>query len=269
MRNAPHYQPAITRRRRTKSEIRAFHSEREQWFGQIQPDSLLHPLLAEIPGITYWAKDKEGRFMVASAAILWRYNIESERDLLGLTDHDITPKAIADGYVMADALLLSGEEKRVERLELAFDSQGTLDWFVVTKLPMLDKRGQIIGTMGLMRRAADHSASLPLVESVSRAVEIIRRDHAKSVSLTEVARHCGQSLRQMQRSFQSAFGISPQEFLIKTRVLAAMTRLDETRHSITEIARDCGFVDASSFAAQFKLRTGLTPGAYRARGKSR
>lgn len=267
MRNAPHYQPAITRRKRNLSETRAFQKEREQWFGRIQPDSLLHPLLAEIPGITYWAKDKQGRFMLASSAILHRYHIASECDLLGLTDHDITPKAIADDYVQGDLLVLSGAEKRLERLELAFDSQGTLDWFVVTKLPMLDQRGRIIGTMGLMRRAADHSASLPLVQTVSKAVDIIRREQAKSVSLHEVASECGQSLRQMQRSFQSAFGISPQEFLIKTRVLAAMTRLDETRRSIAEIARDCGFVDASSFGAQFRKRTGMTPGAYRVRGK--
>ncbi len=249
------------------SETRSFQKERQQWFGQIKPDSLLHPLLAEIPGITYWAKDKKGRFMVASSAMLRRYKIVSECDLLGLTDHDITPKAIADDYVQGDFLVLSGKEKRVERLELAFDSQGTLDWFVVTKLPMLDHHGRIVGTMGLMRRSADHSASLPLVQSVSKAVEIIRRDHAESVSLYEVACECGQSLRQMQRSFQSAFGMSPQEFLIKTRVLAAMAQLDETRQSITEIARSCGFVDASSFGSQFRQRTGMTPGAYRSRGK--
>lgn len=226
---------------------------------------MLHPLLAEIPGITYWAKDRHGRFMVASVAILRRYNIESERDLLGLTDHDITPKAIADDYVHGDMLVLSGKERRLERLELAFDSQGTLDWYVVTKLPMLDQRGRIVGTMGLMRRAKDHASSLPLVQSVSKAVEIIRTDYAKGVTMTQVAKRSGQSLRQLQRCFQNAFGINPQEFLIKTRVLAAMTMLDETSLAAAEIASKCGFVDASSFAMQFKQRTGLTPRAYRQR----
>lgn len=203
--------------------------------------------------------------MVASREILRRYHIQSERDLLGLTDHDITPKAIADGYVQSDQLVLTGKMERVDRLELAFDSQGTLDWFLVTKLPMRDQRGRIIGTMGLMRRAKDHASSLPLVQSVNKAVELIRSDYAKGVTMAQVAKYSGQSLRQLQRCFQSAFGVTPQEFLIKTRVLAAMTWLDETSLTAAEVASKCGFVDASSFAMQFKQRTGLTPRAYRQR----
>ncbi len=267
MRNTPHYRPAITGLKRTRRELDAFDQERTAWFAAVQPDSLLHPLLAEVPGLTYWAKDRVGRFMVASREILRRYGIESERQLLGLTDHDITPKAVADGYVQADKLLLTGKEKRVERLELAFDSQGTLDWFVVTKLPMLDLRGRIAGTMGLMRRATDHTASLPLVQGVSKAVDLIRRDYAKGVTMAAVATASGQSLRQLQRCFQNAFGISPQEFLIKTRVLAAMKLLDETNAAVAEIADRCGFVDASSFAAQFKQRTGMTPKEFRRRNQ--
>jgi AraC-like DNA-binding protein len=267
MRNAPHYQPALTGRKRTRSEVDEFQKERAAWFGAAAPDSLLHPLLAEVPGLTYWAKDRQGRFMVASRQILRRYGIQSESDLLGLTDHDITPKAIADGYVQADRLVMTGGVERVERLELAFDSQGTLDWFLVTKLPMRDQRGRIIGTMGLMRRAGDHASSLPLVQSVSKAVELIRSEYAKGVTMSEVAQRSGQSLRQLQRCFQNAFGISPQEFLIKTRVLAAMTQLDETGHTAAEIASKCGFVDPSSFAKQFKQRTGVTPRAYRQRAQ--
>ena len=265
MRNTPTYRPTISGSKRSRRELAALHRERLAWFASAAPESLLHPLLSEVPGLTYWAKDRQGRFMIASREILRRYGIESEEELLGLTDHDITPKAIADGYVLADNLLLAGKEKRVERLELAFDSQGMLDWYVVTKLPMLDQRGRIMGTMGIMRRATEHSASLPLVQGVAKAVDLMRRDYANSVTMTEVAKASGQSLRQLQRSFQNAFGISPQEFLIKTRVLAAMRLLDETNAAVTEIADRCGFVDASSFAALFKRRTGMTPKGYRLR----
>jgi hypothetical protein len=100
----------------------------------------------------------------------------------------------------------------VERLELAFDSQGTLGWFVVTKLPMLDLRGLITGPIGIMRRATDNAANLPLVQGVSKAVDAIRSDYAKSVEIAAVATASGQSLRQLQRCFQNAFGISKQYF---------------------------------------------------------
>jgi transcriptional regulator GlxA family with amidase domain len=80
-----------------------------------------------------------------------------------------------------------------------------------------------------------------------------------------VAESCGLTLRNLQRRFQTAFGISPQEFLIKTRVLAATRLLNETSLTAAEIANKCGFVDASSFAEQFKRRTGATPTEYRAK----
>jgi AraC-like DNA-binding protein len=78
-------------------------------------------------------------------------------------------------------------------------------------------------------------------------------------------RTCGQSLRQLQRRFQSAFGITPQEFLLKTRVLAAQRLLESTSRNASEIAKLCGFVDASSFAQHFRQRIGMTPTEYRER----
>jgi transcriptional regulator GlxA family with amidase domain len=82
--------------------------------------------------------------------------------------------------------------------------------------------------------------------------------------LREVARTCGLSMRHFQRRFQHAFGFSPQEFLMKTRVIAALKLLEETSLSASEIATRCGFVDGSSFAEQFRSRVGHSPSAYRA-----
>ena len=47
-------------------------------------------------------------------------------------------------------------------------------------------------------------------------------------------------------------------------IVAGIARLlEETRLTASEIAQRCGFVDASSFAGQFRQRTGMTPLAYR------
>ena len=81
--------------------------------------------------------------------------------------------------------------------------------------------------------------------------------------IEDVARACGQSLRQLQRRFQSAFGITPQEFLIRTRVMEAMKLVEESRLGMAEIALRCGFVDASSFSAHFRKRTGESPRKHR------
>jgi AraC-like DNA-binding protein len=170
---------------------------------------------------------------------------------------------MASGYVRDDARLLSGKARLIERVELWFDRQHTPDWFFVSKLPLKDAHGRICGTAGVVRRAAEHEMQLPIIQHVARAVEIIRRDFAGPVVLSDVARKCGLSMRHFQRRFQHAFGFSPQEFVMKTRVTAALKLLEETSLSAAEIAVRCGFVDGSSFAEQFRQRVGQSPTAYR------
>lgn len=191
--------------------------------------------------------------------------MSDESEILGRTDFDLNPYRMAQAYVDDDRQLLDGSVSVVERVELWWDSQGMPDWFLVTKLALRDRKGLVAGVMGLLRRPDQSDRDLPLYQTVARAVEIIRRDYAKPVLIENLARTCGQSVRQLQRRFRVAFGISPQEFLIKTRVVAAQRMLESTLHNATEIARLCGFVDPGSFSQHFRKRIGMSPRAYRTR----
>lgn len=264
MPNAHSLQPRCTLKRRTERQLKSLEKERASWLAKLHPGSLFHRIFDHIPGVNFFAKDKLGRTMFVSGGILQRYQIQEEKEMLGLTDFDINPHSMAANYVRDDRRLLTGRAQRIERLELWFDSQGLPDWFVVIKLPLLDAARRPIGIMGVLRRAAEHEMKLPVMQTVSRAVEAIRSNYAKNVSLNAVAESCGLTLRNLQRRFQTAFGVSPREFLIKTRVLAAMRLLSETSLTAADIAGKSGFVDASSFAEQFKRRTGATPTEYRA-----
>jgi len=229
----------------------------------VRPADHFHTLFDHLPGVCFYCKDLQGRFMLVNRNFLQHYQLRHERDILGLTDFDVAPQDMASGYVRDDRRLLSGKANCVERVELWFDKQGTPDWFFVSKLALKDAGGRICGTAGVVRRAAEHEMELPIIQSVARAVEIIRRDFAGPVVIGEVARTCGLSLRHFQRRFHNAFGFSPQEFLIKTRCIAAMKLLEETNLSASEIAIRCGFVDGSSFAEQFGARVGQSPTTYR------
>lgn len=229
----------------------------------LDPSQLFQRLFDHIPGVYFFAKDRRGHLMFASDGLLRRYEMADDSEFIGRTDFDINPDAMAQAYVDDDRRILAGQVRVVERIELWWDTQGIPDWFLVTKLPLYDKRHRVQGVMGTLRRPDAAERQLPVFQTVAQAVEIMRREYAKSVIMEEVARRCGQSLRQLQRHFQSAFGISPQEFLIKTRVLSAVRLLEETSLTVSEIAQKCGFVDASSFTQHFRRRTGSAPAAYR------
>lgn len=262
MRNTTPLKP-LDRPHRSRAVIERWQRERSSWVAALEPTGLFHRLFDHIPGVYFFAKNRAGHLMFASEGLRQRYSMRDETEILGMTDFDLNPGSMAQAYVEDDHELLRGKVKIIERIELWWDRQGMPDWFLVTKLPLRDKRGRIQGVMGTLRRPDEAERRLPVFQTVAQAVEIIRRDFAKPLLIEEVAARCGQSLRQLQRRFGSAFGISPQEFLIRTRVLSATRLLEETALTAGEVAAQCGFTDQSSFTQHFRKRIGTLPVAYR------
>jgi AraC-like DNA-binding protein len=98
---------------------------------------------------------------------------------------------------------------------------------------------------------------------LSQAVLRLRHDFSGRLTIESLASECGLSIRAMQRQFQRVFGLTPQEFLIKTRVAAACHLLRTTARSLSDIAADCGFTDQSSFTQHFRRHVGVTPSRYK------
>jgi AraC-like DNA-binding protein len=256
----PVYRPLV----RSRQAVAKLKMQRTRWLRLLPDSAPFLQMFDHIPGVYFFAKDRDGRTMFATQGILRRYGMHDETEMLGLNDYDLNPVSMADAYLQDDKLLLCRKRSRVERIELWFDPMGLPDWFHVTKLPIFDRRGRGHGVMGVLRHVGEQEMKLPLFQTVSQAVTIIRRDYARPLVIADLAEACGESLRQLQRRFQKAFGITAQEFLIRTRVLAAARLLEETHLNAKEIARQTGFVDASSFTEQFRTRTGSTPTSYRA-----
>ncbi|RFC45512.1 MAG: Transcriptional regulator GlxA family [Verrucomicrobia bacterium] len=264
MRNATPLKP-LHRPVRSGDAVREWEELRATWLDSLDHTKGFAKLFDCIPGVHFFAKNREGHVMFASQSLLERYSMSDESEILGRTDFDLNPGSMAQAYVTDDRLILSGTAAVLERIELWWDRQGLPDWFLVTKLALRDRAGAIQGVMGLLRRPDEAERRLPTFQTVAEAVSIIRGDFAKPLRIAEVASACGQSLRQLQRRFQDVFGITPQEFLIRTRVLAAARLLEQSSLSSAEIASQCGFPDQSRFAQHFKKRIGFSPLGYRGR----
>lgn len=262
MRNATILRP-LQRGSRSSLELERWRVYRAEWVARLGPESHFHLLFDHIPGVAFFAKDRDGHLLYASSSLLSRYGISAESGILGLKDHDINPKSMADSYVQDDEKLHSGALKLIERMELWWDAQGLPDWYLVTKMALYSRDGVCAGVAGILREPADSERRLPVYQTVAKAVEVIRKDYAKALRIEVVADACGQSLRQLQRHFQKAFGITPQEFLLKTRVIAAARLLENTSLSLVQVADAAGFSNSNAFGLHFRRRTGVTPAVYR------
>jgi AraC-like DNA-binding protein len=79
-----------------------------------------------------------------------------------------------------------------------------------------------------------------------------------------VAAALGTSVRSLQRRLRDQ-GFSYVTLLNETRRQLGTAYLLDERYSVTEIAFQLGFDDASAFARAFRRWTGLSPSEYRAR----
>jgi AraC-like DNA-binding protein len=101
-----------------------------------------------------------------------------------------------------------------------------------------------------------------------RVTSILRRMEAaphERHSLRELAQDTAMSPYHLLRVFEQVVGVTPHQYLLRTRLRQAAIRLRQSGHSVAAIAADCGFGDLSTFNRQFRRLIGATPTVYRAR----
>ncbi|WP_405994170.1 GlxA family transcriptional regulator [Streptomyces sp. NBC_00986] len=89
------------------------------------------------------------------------------------------------------------------------------------------------------------------------------RNLDKPLTLTDLARHAGVSVRTLTRRFHAESGVSPLQWLLHQRVERAKELLETTTLPMDQVARACGLGTADSLRGHLVRRTGLTPSAYR------
>ncbi len=100
-------------------------------------------------------------------------------------------------------------------------------------------------------------------EEVIQAQQWMLRNYANEISLVEVAKQFGMSLRTFNRRFKQATDSTPLEYLQHIRLGTARDLLKESNLSVAEISYRVGFNDPGYFSALFKRRVSLNPRDYR------
>ena len=100
---------------------------------------------------------------------------------------------------------------------------------------------------------------------VAEAVRRIEFEAEQPLSLTALADSTATSPYHFLRTFRHVAGMTPYQFLLRTRLHRAAVRLRSSDMTISTIAFDAGFNDLSTFNRRFRREMGETPGNYRAR----
>jgi len=116
-----------------------------------------------------------------------------------------------------------------------------------------------------IQRVLANASALPQPTSllVKQAAAYIQQNYTQSFSLEELAESIGVSRSYLSRIFKMDTGISPWDYLNRFRIQKAKELLLLTDESITAVAADVGYEDASYFSRVFLELAGCSPRAYR------
>jgi len=104
--------------------------------------------------------------------------------------------------------------------------------------------------------------------AVETALWIDANSH-REIELEDAAREAGVSPFHFLRMFSATLGVTPHQYLLRSRLRHAARRLVDDDAAVTDIAYDVGFADLSNFTRTFHRAAGVSPLKFRqaARGE--
>jgi len=132
----------------------------------------------------------------------------------------------------------------------------------------LDEIGQLFASRfvevvsGRSRQVAQPSA-----RDRRRAVETalwIEANSQREIDLDDAADQAGVSPFHFLRQFSSVLGVTPHQYLVRSRLRHAARLLASEEIPVTDIAYDVGFGDLSNFVRTFHRAAGVSPRSFRA-----
>jgi AraC-like DNA-binding protein len=117
------------------------------------------------------------------------------------------------------------------------------------------------------RRAKKLTANLrDRRRAVESALWIDANSH-KAITLDDAAEQAGISAFHFLRLFSDVLGVTPHQYLVRSRLRHAARRLADDDSAITDIAYDVGFGDLSNFVRTFHRAAGASPMRFRQASK--
>jgi PAS domain S-box-containing protein len=138
----------ISARRRSEDEL-------------FRAQQMLRLVLDTIPQRVFW-KDTNANFVGCNAAFARDAGLAGPADIVGKTDYDLPWRDRADEYAVDDKAVVSSGLARLGYDEGQIRADGGKSWVHVSKVPLLDEDGRVVGLLGTYeditdRRRADRA----------------------------------------------------------------------------------------------------------------
>ncbi len=126
---------------------------------------LIETLIHSIPDLI-WLKDTKGVYLKCNPSFERLCGVK-ESEIVGKTTYDFVDKDLADSRTKSDQKTLETNKPCFYEEFMTFADDGYQGWFEITKTPVFDKEGKILGVLGIARNITERKRAA-LAEKESR-----------------------------------------------------------------------------------------------------
>ncbi len=225
--------------------------------------ALLERLFDRSPDVAFFVKDSAGRYVAVNESLVARHGLKSKSQVIGKCPRDICPGDFGRIPTEQDERVLRTGRPLVDHLEMQWHLPNDPVWCLTTKLPMLDSNGAVVGLIGFSRDIRVPVEPHEIPKDFARALEEFEQTLSSEVTPAWLASRSQVSPQRLARLTKRLYGLTPSQFITKSRIAAASRMLRDAEQSVAEIAHACGFYDHSAFTRAFRSATGMTPSEFR------
>ncbi len=109
---------------------------------------LMRLLIDNVP-LNIYFKDRDSKFTLVNKSMAKWNGFGSPGDVIGKSDHDLFREDHADEALRDEQQILDTGEPILGYIEKETTSKGAEAWVLTTKMPLVDRVGEIIGTFGV------------------------------------------------------------------------------------------------------------------------
>ncbi len=150
----------------------------------VRERNMLRTLIDNIPDSIY-IKDKQSRFVVANTALAKFMGLQTPEGLIGKSDFDFYPNELTAEFYSDEQEVIRSGKPLINKDEPNKSHKGTLHWFLTSKLPWHDSKGEIVGIVGIGRDITKRKIAEQHLEKAKDAAEAANR--AKSQFLANMS----------------------------------------------------------------------------------
>lgn len=220
----------------------------------------LYDLLVDV---IFCMKEPGGIYVAVNRAFVRRTGKTSKRDVIGKRSSDLFIAALAERYEEQDHHVLETGKPLRDQLELIRRENGSLGWYLTTKLPVQGPDGLPSGLVTISRDLATPSDEGITIESLHRVVQLVQDRLAEPLRVADLAAAAACSTSALERRMKNVFGVTATQFVLRSRVDRATQLLTTTDQPLAEIATAVGFYDQADFTRRFARLTNETPAQFR------